>query len=373
MLRHQLRELYGFTLPETVDLADRRRRRRAARRHRAAGARDRSAGVSGHPGRQAADRADPAPRARPPLQSYRRRRGRPAARSIGRRQYAYSYRRPGWAPLGMQIFARPDRARAAADVGRARRRPAPAARRWPRAGRRRGRAGALQPRPRGRRPTRTPGRSTCCSVTLANFNYRTSAWSRDYDALLAEPLPERGLRRAVLHRARATPAEPRRHHPGRGPLPGRARRRLAGRGAVAQARAGDNFVIQGPPGTGKSQTITNLIADYVARGQRVLFVCQKRAALDVVHARLRVAGAGRDLHAGARQPAGQEGASCTACATPTSAGWPATAAARRRSRRRRGRWSPRLAAVARRDRRRTTTPSRPAPRRLAAWWTCSTG
>jgi len=28
------------------------------------------------------------------------------------------------------------------------------------------------------------------------------------------------------------------------------------------------------PGTGKSQTITNLIADYVARGKRVLFVCE---------------------------------------------------------------------------------------------------
>ena len=37
--------------------------------------------------------------------------------------------------------------------------------------------------------------------------------------------------------------------------------------AISQARAGDNFVIQGPPGTGKSQTITNLIADYLARGQ----------------------------------------------------------------------------------------------------------
>ena len=50
-------------------------------------------------------------------------------------------------------------------------------------------------------------------------------------------------------------------------------------------------MIQGPPGTGKSQTITNMIADFVARGRRVLFVCQKRAALDVVHARL----AGRNL------------------------------------------------------------------------------
>jgi hypothetical protein len=60
--------------------------------------------------------------------------------------------------------------------------------------------------------------------------------------------------------------------------------------AVARARRGDSFIIQGPPGTGKSQTITNLIADYVARGKRVLFVCEKRAAIDVVYHRLRMQG-----------------------------------------------------------------------------------
>ena len=50
--------------------------------------------------------------------------------------------------------------------------------------------------------------------------------------------------------------------------------------AIARARTGASYIIQGPPGTGKSQTITNLIADYVARGKRVLFVCEKRAAID---------------------------------------------------------------------------------------------
>src|SRR6185436_19277929 len=56
--------------------------------------------------------------------------------------------------------------------------------------------------------------------------------------------------------------------------------------AIARARTGASYIIQGPPGTGKSQTITNLLADYVARGQRVLFVCEKRAAIDVVFHRL---------------------------------------------------------------------------------------
>jgi len=62
--------------------------------------------------------------------------------------------------------------------------------------------------------------------------------------------------------------------------------------AVALARTGKSFIIQGPPGTGKSQTITNLIADFVAKGKRVLFVCEKRAALDVVFNRLNQASLG---------------------------------------------------------------------------------
>jgi very-short-patch-repair endonuclease len=58
-------------------------------------------------------------------------------------------------------------------------------------------------------------------------------------------------------------------------------------------------VIDGPPGTGKSQTIGNLIAALIAQGRSVLFVCEKRAALDVVKRRLGAAGLGHlilDLH-----------------------------------------------------------------------------
>ncbi|HEY4457478.1 MAG TPA: DUF3320 domain-containing protein [Pseudonocardiaceae bacterium] len=69
--------------------------------------------------------------------------------------------------------------------------------------------------------------------------------------------------------------------------------------AVADAVAGRTFVLEGPPGTGKSQTITNLLAHAVANGKRVLFVAEKRAALDVVHKRLNQIGMGPltlDLH-----------------------------------------------------------------------------
>ena len=58
-------------------------------------------------------------------------------------------------------------------------------------------------------------------------------------------------------------------------------------------------VIQGPPGTGKSQTIANLIAALAADGKKVLFVAEKRAALEVVLRRLEERGLGHlalDLH-----------------------------------------------------------------------------
>jgi len=62
--------------------------------------------------------------------------------------------------------------------------------------------------------------------------------------------------------------------------------------AVRLAQRSDALVVHGPPGTGKSQTITNVISDHLARGQRVLFVSDKRTALDVVADRLNVQGLG---------------------------------------------------------------------------------
>jgi len=52
--------------------------------------------------------------------------------------------------------------------------------------------------------------------------------------------------------------------------------------AIEAAKRGKSFVLQGPPGTGKSQTISNIIAEKLAAGERVLFVSEKQAALDVV-------------------------------------------------------------------------------------------
>src|SRR5262249_32619291 len=128
-----------------------------------------------------------------------------------------------------------------------------------------------------------------CSVTLANFNYRKMTLVRDYAELTAtfghahtnfDLLFSDEGRRAFKPNAApkgdymVLPADPSQTE------------------AVARASAGESYVIQGPPGTGKSQTITNLIANYVARGKGVLFVCEKRAALDVVFHRLKQTGLG---------------------------------------------------------------------------------
>ena len=56
--------------------------------------------------------------------------------------------------------------------------------------------------------------------------------------------------------------------------------------AIVDATQGKSFMLYGPPGTGKSQTITNIIANSLYHGQSVLFVAQKRAALEVVQERL---------------------------------------------------------------------------------------
>lgn len=44
--------------------------------------------------------------------------------------------------------------------------------------------------------------------------------------------------------------------------------------AILDAINGNDIVILGPPGTGKSQTITNLIAQALGRGKKVLFMCE---------------------------------------------------------------------------------------------------
>ena len=71
--------------------------------------------------------------------------------------------------------------------------------------------------------------------------------------------------------------------------------------AINRVLGGESLVIQGPPGTGKSQTIANLITALIAGGKRVLFVAEKRAAIEAVTKRLDQVGLSdlvMDMHGG---------------------------------------------------------------------------
>jgi superfamily I DNA and/or RNA helicase len=56
--------------------------------------------------------------------------------------------------------------------------------------------------------------------------------------------------------------------------------------AIAASTAGESFVLDGPPGTGKSQTIANMIVNFMFHQKSILFVAEKEVALDVVKKRL---------------------------------------------------------------------------------------
>lgn len=71
--------------------------------------------------------------------------------------------------------------------------------------------------------------------------------------------------------------------------------------AINAVLAGESLIVRGPPGTGKSQTIANLIGSMIARNKRVLFVAEKRAAIEAVLKRLdaqRIGDLVLDLHGG---------------------------------------------------------------------------
>jgi hypothetical protein len=281
-LRHHLKQLYNLDLPATIDL----RETTLASFHESL----RGLIQATEPG-VALELADKPKiqlvhqRARQRLDQYRRRmarQGKPLARA-GRLDYSYD--RADFRPLGLQMFQQrvlppplPLRELAGAP-------PRP---RTPFM------AGAMTERNLFTLVEEAEGNPyswevDLCAVTLANFNYRKMTLVRDYANLIDHDTPSPAFDRIF-------PVEPKPLDETPPPsLPPADQHLIIAAdatqvGAIARARLGDSLIIQGPPGTGKSQTITNLIADYVARGKRVLFVCEKRAAIDVVFHRLRQQG-----------------------------------------------------------------------------------
>ncbi len=125
-----------------------------------------------------------------------------------------------------------------------------------------------------------------CNITLGNFNYKKMSLVRDYATILEEEpnnlvfneLFSDAPKKLATDNEVLNQYEDNFYVLNADATQGKA---------ISKAKTGNNIIIQGPPGTGKSQTITNLIADFASRGKKVLFVCEKRAALDVVYARLK--------------------------------------------------------------------------------------
>lgn len=109
------------------------------------------------------------------------------------------------------------------------------------------------------------------------FNTGSYAFLHDYSVLLKDNIdPEVELKLEVPD---STPAFIQRPDPSQ----------LEGLKAVS---SGHSLQITGPPGTGKSSLITNLISDALLKQQKVLFVSEKKTALDVVYAKMNDQGLG---------------------------------------------------------------------------------
>jgi len=128
-----------------------------------------------------------------------------------------------------------------------------------------------------------------CNMVLGNFHYKKMSLVRDYNLVIDQRMQHPTFDSLFGDLPRLFP-----EHPFDGNRPDDWFHVVSAdptqTRAILQSRAGYSYIIQGPPGTGKSQTITNLIADFTARGKSILFVCEKRAALDVVYHRLKQVG-----------------------------------------------------------------------------------
>ena len=157
---------------------------------------------------------------------------------------------------------------------------------------------------------RVPGFRVDERIVLANFAYAKLAMVSDLDSALDE-LAAHDLIAALAGDEQARAAV-RGQGPGQGAVPGPDQVPLADEFLVLDADSSQNYainavlggqslIVKGPPGTGKSQTIANLMASLIARGSKVLFVAEKRAAIDAVTKRLAQQDLGEmvlDLHDG---------------------------------------------------------------------------
>ncbi|KAF0865584.1 AAA domain-containing protein [Pseudomonas sp. LD120] len=133
-----------------------------------------------------------------------------------------------------------------------------------------------------------------CAAVLFHVAFIGQAIGEDLRQLKALPPGGTGLETAL----RLNPAQPDSRDSEAAPPPPELQRFFtvasdpSQEAAVLQARQAPGLLVEGPPGTGKSQTIVNMVADAIGRQRSLLIVCQKHAALEVVHKRLVAEGLG---------------------------------------------------------------------------------
>jgi len=119
-------------------------------------------------------------------------------------------------------------------------------------------------------------------LAVGNFNYKKSLLGADFDHIKNEPNRQIeniliGSKRQLLNDFE---------------IPDFINQLDATQKQAIEKALVNDLVIQGPPGTGKSHTIVSLIGTYLMQGKKVLFVSEKRSALDVVFERLK----SQDIH-----------------------------------------------------------------------------
>ena len=111
---------------------------------------------------------------------------------------------------------------------------------------------------------------------VGNFNYKKSVLAQDYIEFSKRP-------NQSIQQIFGESIEPNNHSNIHLQLPlSDQSQQIAIKSAFIQ-----NTVIQGPPGTGKSHTIVELIKQNLLHGKKVLFVSEKKSALDVVYGKLK--------------------------------------------------------------------------------------
>lgn len=289
VLRYIMNDRFGITLPELIDMTSLAALRELGR------ALETAAGAM-RPGLQVQFGETPHVPAllaanRQQLDEHRRRQRKVSAKLKDWRGIGYSYATDTYQPLGMELFDRFVRERPSL-LRRESGMPTPhVASGLPSVAELNAPVGTGTARDGGEQNDPRFWEIDLCAITLANFNTRKMSLVRDYE-VLHEDYPGRHDNYARLFDRQSRPAllpvalPP--HTERNTVLPSDPSQDEA----VLRATTGESYVIQGPPGTGKSQTIANLLADLAANGKSVLFVCEKRVALDVVHKRLRDAGIG---------------------------------------------------------------------------------